>query len=47
MAHARWAVVALQQGERHVSGEEPSLGLALTGRRIAELEYELLESTRP
>jgi aminoglycoside phosphotransferase (APT) family kinase protein len=47
MAHARWAVVALQQGERHVSGEEPSLPLALTGRRIAELEYELLESTRP
>lgn len=47
MAHARWAVVALQQGERHVSGEEPSLALALTGRRIAELEYELLESTRP
>jgi aminoglycoside phosphotransferase (APT) family kinase protein len=47
MAHARWAVVALQQGERHVSGEEPSLALALTGRRIAELEYELLETTRP
>jgi hypothetical protein len=47
MAHARWAVVALQQGERHVSGEEPSLALALTGRRIAELEYELLLGTAP
>jgi aminoglycoside phosphotransferase (APT) family kinase protein len=47
MAHARWAVVALQQGERHVSGEEPSLNLALTGRRIAELEYELLTGTAP
>jgi len=47
MAHARWAVVALQQGERHVSGEESSLALALTGRRIAELEYEMLQSTRP
>ena len=47
MAHARWALVALQQGERHVSGEEPSLNLALTGRRIAELEYELLLRTRP
>ena len=47
MAHARWAVVALQQGERHVSGEEPSLSLALTGRRIAELEYELLAGTAP
>jgi len=47
MAHARWAVVALQQGERHVSGEEPSLALALTGRRIAELDYEILRSTPP
>jgi aminoglycoside phosphotransferase (APT) family kinase protein len=47
MAHARWAVVALQQGERHVSGEEPSLALALTGRRIAELEYEMLLGTAP
>jgi hypothetical protein len=47
MAHARWAVVALQQAERHVSGEEPSLSLALTGRRIAELEYELLAGTAP
>lgn len=47
MAHARWAVIALMQGERHVSGAEPSLDLALTGRRIAELEYELLERTAP
>jgi aminoglycoside phosphotransferase (APT) family kinase protein len=45
MAHARWAVIALQQGERHVSGAEPSVDLALTGRRIAELEYELLQMT--
>ncbi len=42
MAHARWAVIALQQGERFVGGGEMSLDLALTGRRIAELEYELL-----
>jgi aminoglycoside phosphotransferase (APT) family kinase protein len=47
MAHARWAVIALQQGERHVSGAESSLDLALTGRRIAELEWELLRLTRP
>ncbi|MBL8700184.1 MAG: phosphotransferase family protein [Alphaproteobacteria bacterium] len=47
MAHARWAVIALMQGERHVSGEEPSLDLALTGRRVAELEYELLQRTTP
>ncbi len=47
MAHARWAVIALQQGWRHVSGAEPSLDLALTGRRAAELEYELLRLTAP
>jgi aminoglycoside phosphotransferase (APT) family kinase protein len=47
MAHARWGVIALQQGERHVSGEEPSLDLALTGRRVAELEFELLRMTPP
>ena len=47
MAHARWAVIALQQGERHISGAEPSLDLALTGRRIAELEWELLRMTQP
>ena len=47
MAHARWATIALQQGERHVSGAEPSLDLALTGRRIAELEYQLMRMTPP
>jgi aminoglycoside phosphotransferase (APT) family kinase protein len=47
MAHARWAVIALQQGWRHISGAERSLDLALTGRRIAELEYELLRMTAP
>ncbi len=47
MAHARWAVIALQQGWRHVSGAEPSLDLALTGRRAAALEYELLLMTPP
>lgn len=47
MAHARWATIALEQGERHVSGAEASLDLALTGRRVAELEYELLRMTGP
>lgn len=47
MAHARWATIALMQGWRHVSGAEPSLDLALTGRRVAELEYELLRMTAP
>lgn len=47
MAHARWAVIALQQGERFVGGGEMSLDLALTGRRVAELEFELLTMIAP
>ena len=42
MAHIRWAAIALEQGERHISGAEPSLNLALTGRQIAEIEFEVL-----
>ncbi|MEW5703244.1 MAG: phosphotransferase family protein [Pseudomonadota bacterium] len=42
MAHVRWAVIALQQCERHLSGELPSLELALTGRLAAEMELEIL-----
>lgn len=43
MATVRWAVLALQQGERHCSGEQRSLELALTGRMVPELELDLLE----
>jgi aminoglycoside phosphotransferase (APT) family kinase protein len=46
MAHARWAVIALQQAERHVSGAEESLELALTAHVVPELELEILERTR-
>ncbi|MBM3344063.1 MAG: phosphotransferase family protein [Betaproteobacteria bacterium] len=42
MAHMRWAIIALQQGERHLSGLEPSLELALTAKIVAELEWEVL-----
>lgn len=45
MAHLRWAVIAIQQAERHVSGEERSLLLALTGHIVPELEYEVLSMT--
>lgn len=45
MAHARWAVIAAQQAMRHRSGAEPSLELALVGRRLAELEHEILTMT--
>jgi aminoglycoside phosphotransferase (APT) family kinase protein len=45
MAHIRWAIIALQQAQRHLSGVEPSLELALTGKIVAELEWEVLQLT--
>jgi aminoglycoside phosphotransferase (APT) family kinase protein len=47
MAHVRWAVIALAQAQRHASGEETSLMLALTGRIVPELEHEVLTMTEP
>lgn len=47
MAHLRWAVIALQQGERTLSGGEESLDLALTGRRAETLALEALRMTPP
>jgi len=44
MAEARWAVIALQQAGRHLSGAEPSLELALTGFLVPEMESNLLEA---
>lgn len=43
MAHLRWAAIAVQQTMRHVSGAEPSLELALTGRMVAEISYDMLQ----
>jgi aminoglycoside phosphotransferase (APT) family kinase protein len=45
MAHLRWAMIALQQRERHRSGVEPSLELALTGHIVSDLEDEILALT--
>lgn len=45
MANLRWAVIALQQCQRFVSGAESSLELALTGRRVPEMEIEILKLT--
>ena len=45
MAHLRWAVIALQQVARHMSGGERSLELALTGHIIGQLELEILNLT--
>ena len=44
MAHLRWAIIALEQAKRH--RDEPTLELALTGRIVDELEYEVLRLTR-
>lgn len=41
MAHVRWAIIALHQTARRLA--EPSLELALIGRRLPELEYEVLQ----
>jgi hypothetical protein len=42
MGAVRWAVIALQQGERHLTGGEESLELALTGLRAPEMELDAL-----
>ncbi len=47
LAHLRWAVIAIEQGERHASGAESSLDLALTSRRAAEIGWELLTMISP
>jgi aminoglycoside phosphotransferase (APT) family kinase protein len=45
MATVKWAVIALQQGQRYVAGNETSLELALTGRMVPEMELDLLVQT--
>jgi aminoglycoside phosphotransferase (APT) family kinase protein len=45
LAHLRWAVIALQQAERHRSGSQRSLELALTAHIVPELELEILALT--
>lgn len=45
MAHVTWAVIAIQQAERHWSGRESSLLLALTKHLVPELELEVLDMT--
>jgi aminoglycoside phosphotransferase (APT) family kinase protein len=42
MASVRWAIIALQQGDRYIVAGERNLDLALTGRRATECELELL-----
>jgi len=47
IAHIRWAVIALQQANRHLSGTQRSLELALTGRLLPDLELRILKMTSP
>ncbi|WP_148862828.1 phosphotransferase family protein [Marinobacter fonticola] len=42
MALVRWSMIALQQMRRHLTGEQQSLELALTGRMVAQMEFDLL-----
>ncbi len=44
-ATIRWAVIALAQADRHLSGAEPSLSLALTGHIVPELELDVMRAT--
>ena len=41
-ASIRWAIIAADQGARHLSGTERSLELALTAQIIPELEMDIL-----
>ncbi|MGF1472126.1 MAG: phosphotransferase family protein [Rubrobacteraceae bacterium] len=40
--NVRWAIGALNQARRHLSGQERSVELAVLGRLAAEVEYEIL-----
>jgi aminoglycoside phosphotransferase (APT) family kinase protein len=42
LASVRWAVIALQQADRHIFAGERNLDLALTGRRATACELEIL-----
>jgi hypothetical protein len=44
-AHVRWGIIALLQADRHLSGAESSLELALTSHIVPELEFEILALT--
>jgi len=38
----RWALLCRSQAERYLSGAEPSVELAVLGRRVCEQEYDVL-----
>lgn len=42
MGTVRWAVICVMQGATHWTGTRRSLELAVTGRRVAEAEFDLM-----
>jgi aminoglycoside phosphotransferase (APT) family kinase protein len=46
LGNCKWAIGALNQAQRHLSGEEPSVELAILGRLAVEMEWELLDLIR-
>jgi aminoglycoside phosphotransferase (APT) family kinase protein len=45
MAHVRWAIIAIQQGDRFFIDGEQNLEAALTAYVVPELEYEIMAMT--
>jgi hypothetical protein len=45
LAELRWALIAIGQAERHLSGREVSLELALTSHLVPQLELHVLRMT--
>ncbi|MHB8510680.1 MAG: phosphotransferase family protein [Actinomycetota bacterium] len=43
MGTLRWGVICILQASRHLSGAERSVELAAIGRRVCEVEYDILE----
>ena len=42
MGTVRWAAICLMQGATHWMGHRRSVELAVTGRRVAEAEFDLM-----
>jgi aminoglycoside phosphotransferase (APT) family kinase protein len=40
--NVRWGVICIVQAMRHLSGNEPSVELAAIGRRVAEVEHDVM-----
>ena len=43
MAAAKWAVIAILQGDRFLTGGETAIELALTGLMAPEMEFDALD----